>query len=116
MSNRQATSLHIFQSGLDNESLYNLYETDYLSVHQAFQIFLEEVDSTINELEQVYKQRNIPSFQRTIHRFKPVFSYIGLTELHNIFQHIEDECPKMSDLTQLKPPFSELIQSIKNSI
>ena len=50
MQPSQAKSLFFFQSGLDNELLYELYESDYESTLQAFQIFLEELETNIKDL------------------------------------------------------------------
>jgi HPt (histidine-containing phosphotransfer) domain-containing protein len=116
MHQSQAKSLFIFQAGLDNELLYELYECDYPSVLQTFQIFLDEIDSNIQELEDLFQDQNISSFRKTVHRIKPVFSYIGLSELYKIFQAVEDKCTDLTDLGELTPPFHEVIKAVKKSV
>jgi HPt (histidine-containing phosphotransfer) domain-containing protein len=112
MQQSQAKFVFTFQSGLDNELLYELYESDYESTLQAFQIFLDELHSNISELEQAYSQQNISSFQKIVHRCKPVFSYVGLTGLNNTFQQIEDQCNTIKHLDQMNPTFKELVKQI----
>ena len=113
MQQSQAKSLFFFQSGLDNELLYELYESDYESTLQAFQIFLDELESNINDLDQAYQQQNISAFQRIIHRCKPVFSYVGLSELNSTFQQIEDQCNTITSIGQISPSFNEIISLIR---
>ncbi len=115
MHQTQAKSLFIFQEGLDNELLYELYECDYISVLQTFQIFLDELNSNISELEQLFEEQNVSSFRKTIHRIKPVFSYIGIPELYKTFQGVEDKCNEVKDLSEMKPSFAELIKSVRKS-
>ena len=115
MQPSQAKSLFFFQSGLDNELLYELYESDYESTLQAFQIFLDELETNIKDLEQAYQQQNISAFQKIVHRCKPVFSYVGLSELNGIFQRLEDQCNTITTLEQLTPKFTELVPHIRST-
>ena len=115
MQPSQAKSLFFFQSGLDNELLYELYESDYESTLQAFQIFLDELETNIKDLDQAFQQQNISSFQKIIHRCKPVFSYVGLSDLNNIFQGIEDQCNTITSLNEITPGFTELVVLIRAS-
>ena len=115
MQPSQTRSLFFFQSGLDNELLYELYESDYESTLQAFQIFLEELETNIKDLEQAYQQQNISAFQKIVHRCKPVFSYVGLSELNGIFQRLEDQCNTITNLEQLTPKFTELVPVIRST-
>ena len=115
MQQSEAKSLFFFESGLDNEMLYDLYETDYESTLQAFQIFLDEMETNITDLNQAHQQQNVLAFQRIIHRCKPVFSYVGLSELNHIFQGIEDQCGKVSNPDQLTPSLNELVVLIRAS-
>ena len=115
MQPSQAKSLFFFQSGLDNELLYELYESDYESTLQAFQIFLDELETNIKDLEQAYQQQNISAFQKIVHRCKPVFSYVGLSELNGIFQRLEDQCNTITNLEQLTPKFTELVPVIRST-
>src|SRR5688500_7125168 len=98
MQPSQAKSMFFFQSGLDNELLYELYESDYESTLQAFQIFLDDLENNIKDLEQAYQQKNISAFQKIVHRCKPVFSYVGLSELNATFQRLEDQCNTVANL------------------
>ena len=115
MQHSQAKSLFIFQAGLDNELLYELYECDYPSVLQTFQIFLDEMDANILELQQSFEAQDILSFKKTIHRIKPVFSYVGLSDLHKTFQTVEDNCNEANDLAAMVPSFTDVIQSLRES-
>ena len=115
MQPSQAKSLFFFQSGLDNELLYELYESDYESTLQAFQIYLDELEPNIKDLEQAYQQQNISAFQKIVHRCKPVFSYVGLSELNGIFQGLEDQCNTVKNLEDLSPGFKELVPLIRST-
>ena|SRR5689334_4777822 len=115
MQQSQAKSLFFFQSGLDNELLYELYESDYESALQAFQIFLDELETNIKDLEQAHQLQNISAFQKIIHRCKPVFSYVGLSDLTNTFQGIEDQCNTVKSVEQLTPPLTELVLMIRGT-
>ena len=113
MQQSQAKSLFVFESGLDNELLYELYESDYESAHQAFQIFLDELETNISALQDAHTQKNISSFQKTVHRCKPVFSYVGLSHLNIIFQSLEDQCNSIDDLEKLNPSLGEVVKKIR---
>ena len=113
MQHSQAKSLFFFQSGLDNELLYELYESDYESTLQAFQIFLDELETNISDLDQAYQQRNISNFQKIIHRCKPVFSYVGLSELNSTFQQIEDQCGKLTNVEDISPSFTDIVSLVR---
>ena len=116
MQQNESKSLFNFQSGLDNELLYDLYESDYESTLQAFQIFLDEMEMNIQGLDQAYQQQNVLSYKKVVHRCKPVFSYVGLSELNKIFQEVEDQCGTITTLDQLTPSYHELVKVIRSTI
>jgi hypothetical protein len=116
MQETKARTMFIFQSGLDNDLLADLYEYDYGCILQAFQIYVEELPANIAELEKLFRLQNISSLQKMVHRLKPGFNYVGISQMDSLVRLMEHQSILDKHFNEVKPYFDEFITRTKDSV
>lgn len=109
-----------FSNVLDEAYLKEVYGDDVTYAHDMFTIFLEVIDKEMATLLEASKEEDKKEVKRMVHKIKPMFSMVGLTELTEQFATLEgliDQQPaslsdqRISELQlslQAAKPFLEL--------
>ena len=74
---------------LDVEILHDLYEDDYDYAFQMFDIFLKNIPSEIEKLQQSYAASDWVVVKDVAHKMKPTFTMVGLPTLREQLEFIE---------------------------
>ncbi len=75
---------------------------------EMIDIFLTESETAIQELRQIYEQKDWAALGAQAHKLKPTLLYVGLKEIHEITQKLEKNA-KQGTMTE---HFDEWIQQI----
>lgn len=100
----------IFDSRLDNIALSDLYDGDMEQALIIFEQFIDTSPGLMQELAERFREGDIEDFRKRVHKIKPVFSYVGLTDLTHIAETIERKCNEISDISEV----SQLYDQLKN--
>ena len=68
------------------------YGNDAETAAMVFDQFLQELPSQISLLEESLAARDVESFRHHIHKQKPGFSYVGLTDVTHKFHELQTKC------------------------
>ena len=90
-----------FNTQLDGPFLESIYEGDNEHAEMVFDQFVKTVTGHMEEIEAGYNSGNTEAFRKTIHKFKPVLSFVGLTKLMEAAANIEKKCSEVSDVKNL---------------
>jgi Hpt domain len=101
-----------YDSRLDSNFLYSLYENDKEHASIVFEQFLLGYPTQVAELEESFKEGNLPLLKQRMHKMKPTFSFVGLTNLTEKAGQIEKKCAEASDISDI----ASLYQSFKNDL
>lgn len=96
---------HDFDSRLNNRFLHELYEGDTEHAASMFDQFLLLVPGLMHEIEEGFKSDNLESFRQKVHKVKPVFSMVGLTDLTDQAEMIEKKCKHINELQQIEEEY-----------
>jgi HPt (histidine-containing phosphotransfer) domain-containing protein len=112
-----------FDTRLDTEYLQSLYEGDTTYAAEIFQQFLNNYPEQWKELETNLTRGDIQSYKGNIHKMKASFSFVGLTQLTQKAQLVEQYCTGDHDANTLaamqhefKTLFLELIPIVENEL
>ena len=112
-----------FDQRLDSEYLVSIYEDDTEYASMIFTQFLETAPSIMNEMEESYVSGIVENFRQKVHKLKPTFSYVGLTQLTIKAEVLEKKCREVSNISglsdlyrELKSGYSENVAIIENEV
>ena len=101
-----------FDQRLDAGFLCSLYEDDIENAVMSFDFFLNKYLQHLKEIEEDFIAGDVKGFRQKVHKAKPTFSYVGLTEISAKAAAIESICDNEGDLNKVK----NLYQEFKNSL
>jgi HPt (histidine-containing phosphotransfer) domain-containing protein len=101
-----------YDSRLDCNFLYSLYENDKEHAAIVFEQFLLGYPAQAAELEESFKAGDVLVLKQRIHKMKPTFSFVGLTALTEKAGQIEKRCADANNINDI----TDLYQSFKNDL
>lgn len=105
-----------FSPDLDTGFLLSIYENDMLYAEEIFANFLISLPEALKEMEDAIEKSNTELFKSVVHRIKPSFSYVGLSEITLEMDNLQKECLHTSDMNQLTGRYKPLLERIRNKI
>lgn len=97
-----------FDENLDSDFLYSLYGDDTDHAAMMFNEFLASVPSLMGEIEQSYCDNEIENFRQKVHKVKPVFSFVGLTQMTRKAEILEGMCSDLANTGVFRETYEEL--------
>jgi hypothetical protein len=104
-----------FNSRLDRDFLHSLYEDDISYAVDVFESFLNDTKNEFREIKKKYKENDIRGIRQKLHKIKPTFSFVGLTELTKETEQVIKICDLSSCVTETEPGCSDLFSKISDS-
>ena len=97
---------------LDAAFLESIYENDKEDAAFGFKQFLNGYNAQLNELEQSFMTGDVDIFRQKIHKLKPTFSFVGLTNITAKAEIIERKCHEAVEITMI----NDLYDDFKNNL
>jgi HPt (histidine-containing phosphotransfer) domain-containing protein len=108
-------SLFANNDGLDTDYLDAAYADDAETAATIFRQYLQELPSNLDLLNKSLADSDVVLFRRHIHKQKPGFSYVGLTDVTQKFQELELKCQTKEDLAAYTPEIETVFNRILSS-
>ena len=112
MNNLKTANAFVFNTEIDVNYLNSLYGDDYNYLQEVFNTVLEEYVSLTDNIEYSYSSGNLTALKSSVHKIKPVFGFVGLTEVQQLCLRFEQICGTVSSVDQLAGDF----ETLKNKI
>jgi HPt (histidine-containing phosphotransfer) domain-containing protein len=98
----------VFDQRLDTEFLQSIYEDDMEHAMMVFSQFLHMAPALMGEIEESFQSGAVESFRQKVHKIKPVFSFVGLTNLTQKAEVLEKKCKEVSKIHEVSDLYHEL--------
>jgi HPt (histidine-containing phosphotransfer) domain-containing protein len=112
MNNLKTANAFVFNDEIDANYLNSLYGEDYNYLQEVFNTVLDEYVSLTDNIEYSYSSGNLTALKASVHKIKPVFGFVGLTQVQLLCQDFEKICATVSSADQLSREF----EMLKNKI
>ncbi len=112
MNNLKTANAFVFNDEIDANYLNSLYGEDYNYLQEVFNTVLDEYVSLTDNIEYSYSSGNLTALKASVHKIKPVFGFVGLTQVQLLCQDFEKICATVSSVDQLSREF----ETLKNKI
>ena len=97
---------------LDTEYLDAAYGNDAETAGLVFEQYLHDLPANMNLLNESIRSQDIESFRHHIHKQKPGFSYVGLTDVSRTFQDLQVKCLAKEDISRYKTEIDQVLSRI----
>lgn len=101
---------------LDSAFLESIYENDKEDAAFGFEQFLNNYAKQFNELEQSFETGDLNIFRQKIHKLKPTFSFVGLTNVTAKAENIEKKCIECIEINVIKDLYTDFKSSLTELI
>ena len=100
---------------LDRTYLEEAYANDAETAALVFEQYLQDLPVNLNLIVESLNGRDIERFRQHIHKQKPGFSYVGLTDVTRVFQDLQVKCVVIEDLNKYKSEIDGVLTRISSS-
>lgn len=94
-----------FDKRLDCEVLNGIYEGDLEHAQLIFEDFLQMAPAQMAEIEKEFLEKNPMGFKQKVHKIKPVFTYVGLSNLTRKAELLENQSASIFSIEEIREPY-----------
>lgn len=102
-----------FNKLLDIEFLQALYVDDFIYAEEVFGNFLRQTETEIKNLDDLATKGDVIKFRAQLHKIKPTFSLVGLSNLTHESEKLLSICDKTPDLNFILPQYQLWLLLVK---
>ena len=99
----------------DTEYLNDAYSDDAETAASVFEQYLNDLPANLSLIRNSFRERNIELFRQVIHKQKPGFSYVGLTDVTGKLQELQASCNTTDDMGKYQSEIEQVIERIDSS-
>jgi HPt (histidine-containing phosphotransfer) domain-containing protein len=99
----------IFNEKINGDYLFSLYADDYAYMEEVFAVTLQHFDQDYESIQVAYSGGDVTDLKRGVHKIKPAFGFVGLTDIQQACAVFEDACQRASGTAELKDGYKKLI-------
>jgi HPt (histidine-containing phosphotransfer) domain-containing protein len=100
---------------IDTDYLNSTYGDDPETAIMMFEKYLDELPATLQLLRDSFNNQDITIFRQVIHKQKPAFSYVGLTDVSEKFHQLQTSCNQAGDLPNHKEEILQTLARIESA-
>ena len=100
---------------LDRTYLEEAYANDADTAALVFEQYLQDLPANVRLLRESLEARDIERFRHCIHKQKPGYSYVGLTDVTRKLQELQVKCNVSQDLSNYRQDIESVLRRINSS-
>lgn len=116
MNTQNGHNSFIFNDKIDKDLLFSLYEDDYSYMEEIFSITLTQLKPDILQLESLFAAGDLSQVQKTVHKIKPSFGFVGLPDMQQQCKRFEETCATAGSTEQIKAEYIKLQEQLAGSV
>ena len=97
----------VFSDAINSFYIIELYAGDYVMIEETFTDVLLEYDSFVQKINTCFREEDVTALKSAVHKIKPLFGFVGLTELQSQCLQFENSCLH-ADFVKLEDKFTSL--------
>ena len=101
----------VFSDAINSQYIIELYAGDYVMIEETFTDVLMEYDSFVQKINTCFRDDDVTALKSAVHKIKPLFGFVGLTDLQTLCLRFEDAC-QSSDCGQLAADYAVLFEKL----
>ena len=89
----------VFSDAINSQYIIDLYAGDYIMIEETFGDVLHEYDGFVERILTNYHENDRAALKSAVHKIKPLFGFVGLTNIQELCLEFENSCKDASDAT-----------------
>src|SRR5215469_9271665 len=81
-----------FSDAINSQYIIDLYAGDYVMIEETFTDVLHEYDAFVERIITSYRENDRTALKSAVHKIKPLFGFVGLTNLQACCLQFENSC------------------------
>ncbi len=106
-------SVFTYDERLDTDFLNSLYEDDTEYAAIVFEQFLHSCKDQLKDMDTYFAAGEIELFKQRVHKMKPTFSFVGLTQLTAKAEQIEAVCKQTPEIQTIRPLYTDFVNTLQ---
>jgi hypothetical protein len=82
----------VFSDAINSQYIIELYAGDYVMIEETFTDVLLEYDGFVQKINTCFRDDDIIALKSAVHKVKPLFGFVGLTDLQTLCLRFENAC------------------------
>ncbi|HEY6901718.1 MAG TPA: Hpt domain-containing protein [Puia sp.] len=82
----------VFSDAINGSYIIELYAGDYVMIEETFSDVLLEYDGFVQKINTCFRQGDSSALKSAVHKIKPLFGFVGLTDLQSRCLQFENAC------------------------
>ena len=103
----------VFNEKINGDYLFSLYADDYPYIEEVFSVTLQHFDQDFESIQAAYAGGSIADLKKGVHKVKPAFGFVGLTDIQQLCAAFEEACQQASTPEELKPGYKTLVAALE---
>jgi HPt (histidine-containing phosphotransfer) domain-containing protein len=104
-----------FHEKIDAASLFSMYGDDFECMEEIFATTLKYINPDVEAVKQSFEANNPADLKKAVHKIKPTFGFVGLTEVQHLCKEMEERCQQLNSTSPLTEDFQELISAMEEA-
>ena len=107
-----------FSDAINSGYIIDLYAGDYVMIEETFGDVLREYDGFVDRILTSYHEKDRPALKSAIHKIKPLFGFVGLTNIQTLCLQFENSCldAPFTALAEAFPPLEAQLRAARGII
>jgi HPt (histidine-containing phosphotransfer) domain-containing protein len=101
----------VFSDTINSQYIIELYAGDYVMIEETFTDVLLEYDDFVQKINTCFRDDDTAALKGAIHKIKPLFGFVGLTDLQTLCLRFENAC-QHSTCSQLAADYAVLFERL----
>ena len=101
--------------GLDATYLNDAYGQDAETAAMVFEQYLQDLPGNLQSLKESFQAGDAAALRQRMHKQKPAFSYVGLTDITEKLHHLEATLQNPADIEANKALIEQVLQRIETT-
>ena len=92
MNQPMSNKTFAFSPAINSTYIIELYAGDYVMIEETFSDVLLEYDDFVQKINTCFRQQDVVALKGAVHKIKPLFGFVGLTDLQARCLRFENAC------------------------
>ena len=102
----------VFSEAVNGKYIIELYAGDYVMIEETFTDVLLEYDSFVQKINTSFHEGDPRVLKSAIHKIKPLFGFVGLTDIQARCVAFENACQDASSCEALTTEYGSLFEQL----
>jgi HPt (histidine-containing phosphotransfer) domain-containing protein len=102
----------VFSKAVNGKYIIELYAGDYVMIEETFTDVLLEYDSFVQKINTSFHDGDPRVLKSAIHKIKPLFGFVGLTEIQARCARFENACQDAPSCPALAEEYGPLFEQL----